>query len=144
MQVDNAHTRSRSMRQRTRLTCSLYDVVVAGDTCERLVAFNNISLSTFRDLNPGLDCTQLHVGMSACVGQEVASAVPYLACGLMYRRQGADTCESMRKANLLTHAMFQKLNRGMQCDNSGVHEVCQGSAALRAHSLPPLHSCCRL
>ena len=128
MQVDDTHTRTRSTRQRTRLPCSLYDVVVAGDTCGSIAAFNSISLATLLDFNLGtsLNCSHLVVGFSACVGQEVASA------------------ETMMQDNLLTHTPIPRLNRRILCNNFGGHEVCHGSAAVRAHSLSPFHSCCRL
>ena len=124
----------RPRRRRTgAVTCSLFDVVVEGDTCATLASFNNISLTALLAFNPRLNCTQPVVGFSACVGQEMESVVPSLTCGLMYPPQEEDTCESIMQDNLLTHTLFQRLNPGIVCNDFGGHQVCHGGVVRRGY-----------
>lgn len=52
-------------------TCNSAVVVEQGDTCFSIASSAHITVSQFKELNPGIDCDDLQIGLQVCLLSDV-------------------------------------------------------------------------
>jgi hypothetical protein len=93
-------------------SCTRYYTVKPNDNCWRIWTENALSESTFRALNPGINCNNLQIGTTLCVESLAGSN-----CVNTYVVQPSDNCWRIWTSNGLTEARFRELNPGINCNN---------------------------
>uniref|UniRef100_A0A914C4X0 LysM domain-containing protein n=1 Tax=Acrobeloides nanus TaxID=290746 RepID=A0A914C4X0_9BILA len=104
--------------------CTKYYTVQSGDYCYKIWTDNGLTQQQFYSLNPGIDCNNLQIGQSVCVGGTVPPTQPPQAtCGKYYTVVSGDTCYQIWTNNGLTEQQFYALNPGINCGDLKVGQV---------------------
>ncbi|GJP43099.1 hypothetical protein CLOM_g2596 [Closterium sp. NIES-68] len=119
----------------TVLQCGQTYVAVVGDSCSATAIKYNLTLATFTQLNPALDCSKdaVDAGNYLCVAPKSDKTV--VNCTAWYTVLQGDNCPNIWNAANLTEATFLAINPGIRCQAPYLQvgqKVCTNSPSLAA------------